>query len=124
MTETKKPGEVANVQGQEQQQQLVDLFRWPPKLEVVPKSESGPLTYAITMPPGVSEPDVSLHVVHPGLLCLDVNHTSKTENEFGFNEQRLSFSRTIPLPEGISRDNVSASFKDGKLMITVKEEGQ
>jgi len=121
VAETKKPGGEVAEQGR---QQLVDVFRWPPKLDIVPKSESGPLTYTITMPPGVSEPNISLHVVQPGLLCLDVNHTSKSENEFGFNEQRLSFSRTIPMPEGITRENVTASLKDGKLVIAVKEGSQ
>lgn len=121
LTETKAPGEVATKQQQEEGQQLVNTFRWPPKMEITPKSDSGPLTYTICMPPGMTNPDVSLHVLQPGLMCLDVNHTTKSENEFGFNEQRLSFSRTIPLPEGTTKEKVDASLKEDKLLITVKE---
>lgn len=124
LMETKKPDEVAR-QGEEQQQQqqqLVNVFRWPPQMEITPKSESGPLTYTISLPAEMSNPDVSLHVLQPGYLCVDVAHTSKSENPFGFNEQRLSFSRTIPLPEGTTKENVNASIKeDGKLVITVQE---
>ena len=121
LTETKAPGEIATKQEGQQEQQLVNTFRWPPKMEITPKSDSGPLTYTISMPSGMTNPDVSLHVLQPGFLCLDVNHTTKSENEFGFNEQRLSFSRTIPLPEGTTKDKVDALLKDDKLLITVKE---
>jgi len=75
----------------------------------------------MTMPPGVTDPEVSVHLVHPGYLQVDVNHTSKTQNDFGFNEQRLAFSRTLPLPEGTTRDQVSAKMQDGKLVITLKD---
>jgi HSP20 family molecular chaperone IbpA len=121
LTETKKPDtEVARREGE--QQQLVNVFQWPPKMEITPKSDSGPLSYTISLPPEMSNPDVSLHVLQPGCLCVDVSHTSKSENPFGFNEQRLSFSRTIPLPEGTPKENVHASLKeDGKLVITVQE---
>jgi len=111
----------SSLTGEKGDQQMVDVFRWPPKLEVTPKSDKEPLSYTMTMPPGVTDPEVSVHLVHPGYLQVDVNHTSKTQNDFGFNEQRLAFSRTLPLPEGTTRDQVSAKMQDGKLVITLKD---
>jgi HSP20 family molecular chaperone IbpA len=94
-------------------------FNWPPKMEIIPKSDTTPLTFSLVMPEGVSDPTISLRLVN-SLLFVDVTYTQRSENELGFSEQCGSFSRTFSLPPGTTRDSITSQFENGKLTIVVK----
>lgn len=72
--------------------------------------------------PGLEEEDVQVSLTQHGLT---INGEKKAEKEDkGQNYYRLersygSFSRNIPLPEGIDEDKIEAVFKKGVLHITL-----
>ncbi len=72
--------------------------------------------------PGLDEKDVEILLSSNG-LTIKGEKKSKQEKK-GKDYYRVersygSFSRTIPLPEGIDADKVNASFKKGVLTVTV-----
>jgi HSP20 family protein len=76
--------------------------------------------------PGVALEDISIDV-HENTMT--VHGEKKTEREekgktYFFSERTFgSFQRSFRLPENVDADNVSASFKDGVLAISIPKEG-
>jgi HSP20 family protein len=71
--------------------------------------------------PGV-DPDKDIHVsVADGLLTISGERRSETKTEEKgrhFSEMQYgSFARTIPLPDGASEQDVTASYRDGILEV-------
>jgi HSP20 family protein len=71
--------------------------------------------------PGVDpEKDIAI-TVENGLLTISGERRSETKSEEKgrhFSEMQYgSFSRTIPLPEGVSEKDVTASYRDGILEV-------
>jgi len=72
--------------------------------------------------PGMEEDDVQVSISHHGLTISGEKKAEKEDK--GQNYYRLersygSFSRNIPLPEGINEDKIEAMFKKGVLHITL-----
>jgi HSP20 family protein len=73
--------------------------------------------------PGIDpEQDVEL-TLSEGMLHIEAQRrTEEKEEEKGYLRRELrygSFSRTVPLPEGVSESDISASYTDGILEIRV-----
>ncbi|TDD67212.1 Hsp20/alpha crystallin family protein [Jiangella aurantiaca] len=73
--------------------------------------------------PGVDpDQDIDLDIVN-GMLRLRAERRSEEDRESGGYLRRElrygSFARTLPLPEGVTESDISASYKDGILEIRV-----
>jgi HSP20 family protein len=84
--------------------------------------EDGTLVVRAELPGLDPEKDVEL-TVHDGLLTIEAERREeeKTE-EKGYVHRELrygSFTRTLPLPEGVSEADITATYKDGILEIRV-----
>ncbi|MFW8595061.1 Hsp20/alpha crystallin family protein [Cribrihabitans neustonicus] len=102
-------------------------LRWPlqefswkmPVLDVVDKEDELKLTAEL---PGLSEKDIDLRV-GDGTLTLrgEKKHDHEEgdkEGGFYLSERRFgAFERTIGIPEGIDRDKIEATFKNGVLTV-------
>jgi len=72
--------------------------------------------------PGLSKDDVKIHITDDQLIIEGERRQEREENEGGFYRSERSygsFYRSIPLPEGVSDEDVKASFRDGVLEITM-----
>jgi HSP20 family protein len=92
---------------------------WSPRVDVVEKD--GRLVTRVDLP-GVKKEDVSVEV-NDGRLVLSGERKSETEEKkedvYRCEREYGSFYRTVPLPEGVSLDDVKASFADGVLEVSV-----
>jgi len=72
--------------------------------------------------PGVSPDDVTVEI-EDGVLAISGERREEAEEQregFYHTERRYgSFYRAIPLPEGVSEEQINASFRDGVLEVTV-----
>ena len=72
--------------------------------------------------PGLDEKDVEI-LLSNNVLTIKGEKKSEQEKKekdyYRVERSYGSFSRTIPLPEGIDADKVNASFKKGVLTVTV-----
>jgi len=108
------------------------LFRWPsadqatpdapiwaPKVDVMTKD--GNLVTRVDLP-GMKKDDVLVEV-HDGYLMLSGERKKeiKEEKDDVYREEREygSFFRTVPLPQGVTVDDVKATFNNGVLEVTV-----
>ena len=105
--------------------QLDDLFRdgeGRQMLRVEEFDQDGTLVVRAEMPGIDLDKDVEISVAD-GMLTIQAERTSEEETSkkhFHRKEIRYgSFSRTLPLPEGVKEDDVEASYKDGILEIRV-----
>jgi len=92
---------------------------WSPQIEVVERE--GKLIVSADLP-GLSKDDVKIHITDDQLIIEGERRHEREENEEGFyRSERIygSFYRSIPLPEGVSDEDVKASFRDGVLEITM-----
>ena len=93
--------------------------RWAPQIEV--RQRGNELTVCADLP-GMTPDDIDVHV-EDGMLTISGERQSNTEdNQEGMYRSERSygaFTRTIPLPEGVSEDNVQARFEHGVLEVTV-----
>lgn len=92
---------------------------WSPQIEVVERE--GKLIVRADLP-GLSKDDVKIHITDDQLIIEGERRHEREENEEGFyRSERIygSFYRSIPLPEGVSDEDVKASFRDGVLEITM-----
>jgi len=108
-------------------------FRWPtwtavdwPEAEVIRVDEyakDGELVIRAELP-GI-DPDEDVEVtVSDGMLHIHAERTEEKHEEkkgswIRRELRRGSFSRSLPLPEGVSEDDISATYKNGILEITV-----
>ncbi|MCO5187000.1 MAG: Hsp20/alpha crystallin family protein [Anaerolineae bacterium] len=71
--------------------------------------------------PGISEEDVDITLQRDALTIKGekkAEHEEKGTNFYRIERSFGSFSRTIPLPEGVvDQDNVKATFRDGVLTV-------
>jgi HSP20 family protein len=92
---------------------------WAPRVDVFERD--GRLVTKVDLP-GVKKEDVAVEVTD-GQLALSGQRTHETEetknNVFRSECEYGSFYRTVPLPEGVSLDDVKASFADGVLEVSV-----
>jgi HSP20 family protein len=74
--------------------------------------------------PGMDEKDIDVRLSDGTLIIRGEKKEEREEREEGRNyyvsERRYgSFQRSIPIPEGVDRDKVDASFQKGVLTITL-----
>jgi HSP20 family protein len=72
--------------------------------------------------PGLTKDDVHVEVTDEALTIEGERRAEHEERQGGFfrSERRYgSFRRQIPLPEGVNADQVTASFKDGVLEVSM-----
>jgi HSP20 family protein len=72
--------------------------------------------------PGLTKDDVHVEVTDEALTIEGERRSEHEEQQGGFfrSERRYgTFRRQIPLPEGINADQVTASFKDGVLEVSM-----
>lgn len=100
------------------------LARWMPEnlIKVDEYREDGTLVVRAELPGIDPDEDVELTVTD-GMLHIEAERSEeeKTE-ERGYLRRELrygSFARSLPLPEGVTEDDVTASYKDGILEIRV-----
>lgn len=76
--------------------------------------------------PGFEKKDFNV-TVENGLLFISAETSNeKEENAEDYTRREFStssFTRSFNLPEDISRDQVSANYKDGLLQISIKKSG-
>jgi HSP20 family protein len=72
--------------------------------------------------PGLTQDDVHVEVTDEALTIAGERRSEHEERQGGFfrSERRYgTFRRQIPLPEGVNADQVTASFKDGVLEVSM-----
>ncbi|MDY6934104.1 MAG: Hsp20/alpha crystallin family protein [Spirochaetota bacterium] len=77
--------------------------------------------------PGMDEKDLKVTIENNLLTLNGEKKTEKDEEDkdkrYHYTERRFgSFSRSIPLPEGVKSDKVKASFKKGVLKIEIPKD--
>lgn len=84
--------------------------------------EDGTLVVRAELPGVDPEKDVELTVCD-GMLCIEAEHKEEEKlEEKGFVRHELrrgSFSRMLPLPDGVAEADIQASYKDGILEVRV-----
>ena len=92
---------------------------WAPKVDVVTKNNQ--LITRVDLP-GMAKEDVLVQV-EDGMLTLSGERKKETREEKDdvYREEREygSFCRTVPLPKGVTADDVRAKFANGVLEVTV-----
>lgn len=92
---------------------------WMPQIDVKTTGEDM-VVYAEV--PGMSRDDITIEV-SAGTLTIRgerKSETEKTEEGWTIRERSYgSFERTLPLPEGVDADTISAEYKDGVLEVHV-----
>lgn len=72
--------------------------------------------------PGVDEKDLSIVLDEDMLIISGEKKSEKTSKKRNMRQSELrygSFRRVVPLPAGIDRDKVNATFKKGVLSLTI-----
>ncbi len=93
--------------------------RWFPAMDVV--ENDGELEIKAEIP-GVKKEDLKIKVTGNTLtISGEKKKESETKDRHFHRIERYygSFCRTIPIPEGVDREKVKASYKDGVLTITL-----
>ena len=97
----------------------MNMKQWTPAVDVEEKDKSFHITADI---PGLTKKDVKVNITN-GILTIsgERNTVNESENDhYHYRERRHgSFSRSFNLPETVKEDDVSASFKNGILAITL-----
>jgi HSP20 family protein len=97
---------------------------WSPAVEVFERGDQLVIRADL---PGLKREDVQVEVQDNALVLSGERRSEHEENQQGlYRSERSygSFCRTIPLPEGVSPDDVRGSFKDGVLEITMPKPKQ
>jgi len=80
-------------------------------------------TYEITAElPGLEEKDVEVKLANGGLTIKGAKNEEKEEKkkDYYLHERRYgSFERYFPVPEGVDKDKIEATFKKGVLTVTL-----
>ena len=96
-----------------------DLRQWTPEVDVEEKDNHYIITADI---PGLTKNDIKVNITDD---ILTISGERKTVNDsekahYHYRERQYgSFSRSFNLPETVKEDDVSASFKNGILEITL-----
>jgi len=92
---------------------------WLPRVDVFEKENR--LITRVDLP-GVKKEDVKVEVTD-GYLALSgerkVEKEEKKDNVYRTEREHGSFYRTVPLPEGVTLEDVRATFADGVLEVSV-----
>jgi len=100
------------------------LQAWVPTLDVWEAEDS--VTYAFDLP-GVAKDEISIEV-EDGVLTVSASREQSEEidkERFHRLERRYgTFSRSVGLPQGVTEDAITASYKDGVLHIVVPKPEQ
>ncbi len=94
-------------------------FPWSPQLEVAERDHHLVAKFDL---PGVKKDEISVEFCDGGLTVSgERKHESEERRDDWFRSERTygSFSRTIPLPEGVKPDDVKATFTNGVLELTM-----
>ena len=98
---------------------LPEAVAWSPKVDVFEKDNR--LITRVDLP-GLKKEDVKVEVAD-GYLTLSGERKQETEEKtdaFYRSEREYgSFCRTVPLPEGVTLENIKATFADGVLEVSV-----
>lgn len=102
---------------------LGDGDGWNPRFDVVKKE--GALVLRADLP-GVKPDEIKVEV-EDGVLTVSGEHEEKTEEKTEEKKDRYlrrerrygSFSRSIPLPEGVTADEIEATTGDGVLEVKI-----
>jgi len=92
---------------------------WIPKLDVVEKN--GALTIDADLP-GMTPKDVTVEVADGQLTIKGERKSTVEQTKDGVYRRERScgtFLRTLPLPEGVTPEQIKASFANGVLEVTV-----
>jgi HSP20 family molecular chaperone IbpA len=102
----------------------VAQMKWPPKVKV--DDSENAIRYTCSMPPSVTGDHIDLSL-RGRTLNLAVNHQRKVQKKdkdgnVVFNEeQSVSYSTPLLVPEGTVASDISTEYKDGNLTITVSK---
>ena len=92
---------------------------WAPQIELFQRGDQIVVRADL---PGLNKDDVDVEV-HEGVLTISGERREQYEDrgEGFFHSERSygSFHRSIPLPEGVSEDQINAQFRDGVLEVTI-----
>ena len=92
---------------------------WVPTLDVWEGDDS--VTYAFDLP-GIAQDDISIEV-EDGVLTVSAKREQSEEidtERFHRLERRYgTFSRAVGLPQGVTEEEIKASYKDGVLEVVV-----
>jgi HSP20 family protein len=72
--------------------------------------------------PGLKREDIEVEIAGGSLRLSGERQEDREERDGGFFRSERSygkFSRSIPLPEGVTGDDARAEFKDGVLEVTM-----
>jgi HSP20 family protein len=105
-----------------EESQFGQLANWNPQVEVFQRDEN--LVVRADLP-GLESKDVNVEVDDTALTIKGerkTEHEEKREKEGYFHSERSygSFERRIPLPSGVDRSSIDASFQNGVLEVTLK----
>jgi HSP20 family protein len=93
---------------------------WVPAVDAV--TENGDLVIKAELP-GMKREDVDI-AFHDGILTISGEHNEEEEKQdsrYLLRERRYgSFQRSMTLPQGVSEDDIKASFKEGVLEVIVE----
>jgi HSP20 family protein len=94
-------------------------FPWMPELEM--KERDHHLMIKLDLP-GLKKEDVAVSVTDKGLVIegARTHETEDKKNDWFTTERSYGrFYRLVPLPEGVAREAVKASFKEGVLEVSI-----
>jgi HSP20 family protein len=97
---------------------------WVPTLDAWETDDS--IVYAFDLP-GISKDSINVEIEDNTLTVTATrDREQKVENErlYRFQRRHGTFARTVGLPQGVSEDEVKASYEDGVLEITVPKPAQ
>ena len=95
-----------------------------PRVDVQEKADAYHLEAEL---PGLTEKDFTVNVEHNLLTISSQQEHSEEREENGYviRERRSgAFRRSFALPEDVDADQISATFKDGLLTLTVPKTGK
>lgn len=92
---------------------------WAPEIDVFEKDDR--LVTRVDLP-GLKKDDVKIEVID-GYLAISGERKSEAEekkdNYFRCEREYGNFSRAVPLPEGVKAEEITATFADGVLEVSV-----
>ena len=96
-----------------------DTRNWSPAVDVKETDNSFVLTADI---PGLTKKDIKVNVAN-GKLSISGERTYETDQEndnYHYRERRFgTFDRSFKLPDTVDEENISASFKNGILIVAL-----